>query len=35
MSKFNQIDALKIANEVIISEVAAINNLKKTLGKNH
>ena len=34
MSKFNQIDALKLANEVIISEVAAINNLKKTLGKN-
>ena len=33
MAKFNQIDALDIAKEVIVSEVSAINNLKKTLGK--
>ena len=33
MAKFNQIDALNIAKEVIVSEVSAINNLKKTLGK--
>ena len=33
MAKFNQIDALDIAKKVIVSEVSAINNLKKTLGK--
>ncbi len=33
MAKFNQIDALNIAKEVIVSEVSAINNLKKTLGE--
>ena len=33
MAKFDQIDALDIAKEVIVSEVSAINNLKKTLGK--
>ena len=33
MAKFNQIDALTIAKKVIASEVSAINNLKKTLGK--
>ena len=33
MSKISEKDALKIAKEVIVSEVSAINNLKKTLGK--
>jgi len=33
MAKFDQIDALDIAKKVIVSEVSAINNLKKTLGK--
>ena len=33
MSDFRQIDAINIAKEVIISEVFAINSLKKTLNK--
>tara|TARA_B100001758_G_scaffold245446_1_gene258481 strand:+ start:2699 stop:3679 length:981 start_codon:yes stop_codon:yes gene_type:complete len=33
MSDFRQNDAIKIAKEVIISEVSAINSLKKTLDK--
>ena len=33
MSKISEKDALKIAKEVIVSEVSAINNLKKTLDK--
>ena len=33
MAKFNQIDALSIAKKVISSEVTAINNFKKALGK--
>ena len=33
MSKISEKDALKIAREVIVSEVLAINNLKKTLSK--
>ena len=34
MSKLSESEALKIAQEVIKSEVSAINNLKKTLDKN-
>ena len=33
MSKISEKDALNIAKEVIVSEVSAINNLKKTLDK--
>ena len=34
MTKFNQIDALKLARKVISSEVTAINNLKRSIGKD-
>ena len=33
MAKFNQTDALSIAKKVISSEISAINNFKKALGK--
>ena len=34
MTKFNQIDALKLARKVISSEITAINNLKRSIGKD-
>ena len=34
MPKFSEKDTLDLAKKVIVSEVSAINNLKKTLDKN-